>query len=380
MCQTRFRELLRKKIVLKFSRLLFRHTLFAIVPIIVLIADLISFPSTFENHPSITAVNLTNFLTKQQLLLGTVRAHRLYLSLDDLASTDYLADAINSKNVLVISGFIQGDRSVSIAALGQAVLKRLNAASPKDYHAFYEELSGKKHIQAGEVVISSLEIPSDKRSVFPVDEIYTIFFTEGSPISTEELTEGLGNAFDVASRRRMENLVLPCLGITWEHSEDAGALSFEDFFSTVFKSIDPTQQSPTLYLSLYRGWPSFELEKAIAGFNSEWSRVASDKGSFRTTLYRAKYRRAILFWFLCLLVCSFVKPPSLKGFLIISVGFLTLALGSHELVDFLTQGRPSIESTGHYATLFVLAVLFPVIVAWDPKEFFKSKPRDGTHG
>jgi hypothetical protein len=357
-----------------FSTLIRRRARFIVTPLVIFLANLISCPATFENRPSIRSVNLTTFLSKQRLLLGTVRAHRIYLSLDDVASADYLADLANNKNVLVISGFINDDHSVVVAELGQAVLKKLEDASPVDYHAIHEQLSSKRHIPPGEVIISTLQVPSDKRKTFPVDEIYTVFFTKGSPVSPKELSVGLRTALDVASKRGMETLILPCLGITWEHSADFRALTFNEFFSTFFHSIDPAKQSPTVYLSLYKGWPSFELEKAIASLNSTWGKEAPDGGSIRTTLYDVKYGAMMLSWCLCLLVCSFRTSPSLKHFLIISFEYLTIARSLGGLVEFFTQGRPSLESNVDFIMWIVLAVRFPVIVRWHPKELFKHNP------
>jgi hypothetical protein len=253
------------------------------------------------------------------------------------------------------------------------VLKKLERFSPLDYHKLLEQWSQKSYIQPGEVLISELHLAPDKHASFPVDNVYTLVFTAGQPIDPAELAKGLAAVLKVGVDKRMQNLVLPCLGRTWQHSKDSYATSYEDFFPAFFASVPSDMQSPTIYLSLYRQWPSFELEEAVGSVNSAWASALAPKASVPANhLYREKYRTTMLFWFLCLFVCSFFTFPGLKNFLILSAAFLSMALGSDALVAFLTQGRPSLESTLHYAVLVVLAIGFPAIVRWDPKEIFKS--------
>jgi hypothetical protein len=345
-----------------------------VIPIVVLLSDFISSPATFENKPAVRTVNLMLLLAAGKTKLGVFRAHDMFVSVDDLAAADYLADLRSSRNALVLSGFKDEDNQLKVAALGGAIIKKLQSVSPVDHDEVLGKWSQKSYIRPGEVLVTELRAPPVVHKDFPLDALYTIIFTDGQSISSNELTKGLTTVLELANEHHIQNLILPCLGRNWEHSKDSYATAFSTFFSSSFAAVQTDSQSPAIYLSLYKEWPSFELEDAVGNLNSEWGRVAFGTPTVHLRrLYRVKHRATILAWFLCLLVCSFVIFPGVKNFLIITVAFLTMALASDELVRFLTEGRPSLENTLHYVVLAVLAVAFPAIAAWDPKDLFKSR-------
>src|SRR5438093_5804201 len=138
-----------------------RRTVFVLTPIVLLVAEFFSFPALFENKPTIKSINLMSLLASGGSQLGIFRAHRTYVSLDDIAATDYLYKLRDARNALLISGFKHEDRSVSVAALGGAVLKKLQAISPADYHSVLEQWLQKTHLRPGEVLITKLEVPAD---------------------------------------------------------------------------------------------------------------------------------------------------------------------------------------------------------------------------
>jgi hypothetical protein len=79
-----------------------RRGLFVLVPILVLVADFISFPAAFESRPETTTINLTALLSRGRVPLGILRAHHLYVSVDDIASSSYLPQQAKGKNALII--------------------------------------------------------------------------------------------------------------------------------------------------------------------------------------------------------------------------------------------------------------------------------------
>src|SRR5260370_32373642 len=351
-----------------------RRVLFVVLPIAVLLSDFISFPAAYESRPGGLTADLMPLLAAGKTKLGVFRAHDMFVSVDDLVAADYLADLQSSRNALVISGFKDEDNQLKVAALGTAVLKKLQSVSPIEHDEVSEKWNQRSYIHPGEVLITEFRAAPEGHKEFPVDALYTIIFTDGQSIDSKELTKGLTTVIELANEHHIQNLILPCLGRNWEHSKDSYATSFSVIFSSSFASVQADSHSPAIYLSLYKEWPSFELEDAIGNLNSEWGKVAFGTPTVHMRrLYRVKYRTTIIAWFLFISVCSFVIFPGVKNFLIITVAFLTMALASDELVRFLTEGRPSLENTLHYVVLAGLAIAFPVIAAWDPKDLFKPR-------
>jgi hypothetical protein len=351
--------------------MLLRRTLFVLAPVIFLFVDLISFPRLLNNKPILTNVRAVSLLAHGQTELGLFQAHEIYVSVDDIAAAGYLSLIKKGPTALVVSGFVDDNGEVEIAALGDAVLKKLQVVSPADYHRALDLLQHSKHQRPGDILNIQLQIPAKAHSIFPIDDLYIALFTAGSPVDPDELSKGITSAIVEAQARGVQNLVLPCLGRNWEHSGDSNSLSFGDFFSSAFQSITTDSSTPSIHFSLYKEWPSFEIEDAVGSLNASWRAVAFPKQPPSEGLfYRANLRLTVIFWFVCLLVSSFYTLPTLKHFAIISVGYLGMAVGSDKLIDFMTQGRPQLGVYIRVATLLILAVGFPVIVSWNPKDLF----------
>lgn len=359
--------------LVKFQSFTRSRLLFTAFPILALMADLISFPRFFENRPAIRSVNLMSLLANRQTSLGIFKAHKVYVSVDDLTASDSLFRMRNSRNGLVISGFID-DGHIKMAALGYGALKKLRSVSQAEYDTVFEQLSQTTYLSPGEVLETTIQLSAGERDVFPVDSIYTALFTAGQPIDTHELGKAISKVLAAAKEEKIRVLIVPCLGRNWEHANDANALGFADFFSTFFSSLESTSPSPEIDLSLYSEWPSFELERAVGELNSSWNAVAFPKAlQQRDFLYRGTVRWTMLSWFLCLLVCSYRIVPGFWKFVFISTSYLALTLGSDKFVGFLAQGYSSLNVLLNYLVPVGLAFVFPTIVGFDLKKLFEPK-------
>jgi hypothetical protein len=65
---------------------------------------------------------------------------------------------------------------------------------------------------------------------------------------------------------------------------------------------------------------------------------------------------------------------TLRSFALVAVPYVTLAVGSKEILTLLTADTsPPARLLIQIAILSVLALGFPAIVSWDPKDLFKGK-------
>ncbi|MCU1331965.1 MAG: hypothetical protein JWM08_957 [Candidatus Angelobacter sp.] len=349
--------------------------LFIAAPLLFLAGDVVSSPGIFQNRPTIKTVNLNLLLATGLQRLGTFERHQMHISIDDISSENFLGDVVSDRNALVISAFKEG-RDISLAALGVAAMKRLERISPADWHSIQTYLDSPSHVRTGSILRIELHVPQSKRSRFPVDELYMAVFEKGVPIDAVELGSAVSSASKLGNQQGIKNLILPCLGQVWQHPNDADSLTFKDYFPAVFQSIGPDADSPNIRVSLYRQWPSFELEEAIGQFNSSWEDAAySQMSETRSTFFHSQFRTLMLSCALCLFVCVFLIEPSVKSCLIISVSYLGLALGSDTMVKFFTEGHPRFAPILHVGTLLFLAVGFPFIVLWSPKDLFSKKEK-----
>lgn len=150
-------------------------------------------------------------------------------------------------------------------------------------------------------------------------------------------------------------------------------MSLDEFFPAFFTTLPDADSPRDIYISLYRQWPSFQLEDAVRSMNTSWegSRRLDES---QPAIYRLEFRSMLIFWSVCVLVCSFYAPLSLKNFLIVSASFLGLGIASNAAVKFFTGAYPGLASIINIAVLAVVAFGFPFIVNWNPKDIF-SKDR-----
>jgi reverse transcriptase-like protein len=117
--------------------------------------------------------------------------------------------------------------------------------------------------------------------------------------------------------------------------------------------------------------PSFYIEAGVSSLNSNWHR-SFDKvyGNF-PTIYRRRLRFIILFLCLCLLLLPHSVHRTIKNFCIVSVLFVTTALGADQGIAILTEGRrPASALISEICVFAGLAIWFRPIVTWTAKGVF----------
>jgi hypothetical protein len=343
------------------------------LPFFLLLLDVYLHPLLVASTESIGTADLTQIMTHGAVSLGRLRAHQIMVSIDAINDPDYLSFLQGTPNALVISTFVDVDKQAyGSGALQFAVRRRLKEVSPSDDVALQSLLERLRGFYAGQLLTLPLHIPVDKFLSFPLNYILIIALPVGHP-ETEDVESGLKRAFQQAERLGIVNIILPVLATNWKNETNNHLLSLGDLFGAMFDSINSGEYPRDIYVSLYKEWPTFQLENAAATLNEAWIKTTED-ATDPVPLYRAEIRLTLIFLLLCLITCGFLVKYSVRTFLIVAVSFVTLAVGTKELFAFLSVDSGPIY--GLFVRIGILAVLalgFPAIVSWNPKDIFKQK-------
>jgi hypothetical protein len=179
----------------------------------------------------------------------------------------------------------------------------------------------------------------------------------------------LTRSLTISQRAGVANVVMPPIGVRLDDHGN-NALSLSTFFKTFFSAVPVADHPDSIYLSLHKSWPSFELEAAIQALNAAWQQAVSDKdGDY--VLYRRDIRMVLAALLICLLACGFRVTYSLKNFLIITLTFVGFGIGANKWVEPLaTEQSPNVQLLVQIIILIALAAAFPIIVTWNPKDVF----------
>ena len=156
--------------------------------------------------------------------------------------------------------------------------------------------------------------------------------------------------------------------------DDAGksSLSLPDFFKVVFSNIPLAQNSGHIYFSFYSNWPTYQLEDATQALNVNWEQTLAQSGE-RHKLYRLDIRIIVCLLGLCYLVCAFFVRLTIKNVIIIGLAFLGIAYGSKTWIDFVIQGDEQLAIWVKLTVFTIIALGFPAIAVWNPKDIFTTE-------
>jgi hypothetical protein len=358
---------------MRFANSAARMALVLALPIFLLLLDVYLHPLLVASTESIGAVDLIQIMTQGAVPLGRLRAHQIMVSIDAINDPDYLSFLHGAPNALVISTFVDVDnQNYGSGALQFAVRRRLREVSPSDDVALQSLLERLKGFFAGQLLTLPLHISEDKFPGFPLNYILIIALPAGHPES-EDVESGLKRVFQQAERLGIVNIIVPTLATDWKNETNNHLLSLGDLFGAMFDAINLGEYPKYIYISLYKQWPTFQLENAAATLNEAWIKTTED-ATDPVPLYRAEIRLTLIFLIVCLITCGFLVRYTVRTFLIVAVSFVTLAVGTKELLAFLSlDSGPIYGLFVRIGVLSVLALGFPAIVSWNPKDIFKQK-------
>lgn len=350
-----------------------RVAMVAALPVIVLLADFWAYPALYETHVEQQDASLVSILAHHRVLLGRFKQHRLLVSMDDIKDPAFLAYLDKRPTALLVSGFAEKDMGrddVRLGELQRSVLAKLKSVSQPDSLALTESFMGIGGSTEGQVLDLPLHIPADRYARFPVDHVMTMSLRIFRP----NLSTGFSSAVTVAQRSRIVNLVVPSLAIKWPASgygdlKDMGPRHLYDEF---FQGVTPSRWPENIYLSIYGRWPTYQLEDVVQALNTAWHKSVENL-DFATSLYRPDFRLTVFFLEVCLISCSFFLTWSLKNAVIVITSYIGLALGIGKWVDFAIQTDPGLKLILKLCILAVIAVGFPFVTRWNPKDLFDGR-------
>jgi hypothetical protein len=367
------REILAVQLLEKITRRnsIGRFAIVSAIPFFLLAIDFFFSPIWIDTHVVRFDTGLNDLFQNNIVYLGIFRGNDVFVSLDDIRDPEYLVNLEGRPTALVVSVFVSPDDKAVPGALVSAVRSRLQHISPDDQirlKNISEQLRGSNE---GRAVDFPLHIPSSKQAEFPVDALLVITLPYSSE-AKDALREGIRRAMLLAETKSVLNVIIPCIGIKWRNSKGATDTSLPVFFNTLFNAIPVTSHRHRLYLSLYKSWPTFELQDVISALDSSWqSTPVEEAGTF--PIHHRDTRLVELFLLPCLISCGMLARLTVRNVLIIVIAFLSIGVGAKTAIDLITTGQsPQLKLIIQLVYLTALYVGFPFIVKWNPKDIFEE--------
>ena len=350
-----------------------RLTLVLLVPIAILAVDLYRYPIIFSKFTPPGAGNINEVLRNGYAPLGNFRGHQVFASIGEISDPRFLYFIRGGTTGLVVSAYVEGGKGQSTVhgALQGAVIDRLQSLSRAKAVPLVDHFSSLTAPSSWDVSDVPLDLSDVERRSFPINRVLVVALPTGHP-DKDELKKALVRTMIVSEEAHLTNLVVPPLTVRIaEHAKDS--LSFSEFFESFFSAIPIADYPDRLYLSLDQSWPTSELQSAMEALNEAWRQTVTDEqGNY--ILYRHDLRLIMVALLICLIVCSFSVKYTLRNFLIISVGFVALALGADKWFTPLVAGsNANTQLEAQALVLLIMAVAFPIIVTWNPKDIFDHK-------
>jgi hypothetical protein len=301
------------------------------------------------------------------------RGNDIFVSLDgDIRDPDYLNHIQGRPTALVVSVFVSPDEEAVPGALVTAVQSRLRDISPEDQiqlQNISEQLRGS---DKGRAVDFPLHIPPSKQAAFPINALLVITLPYSGK-AKDALRDGIGRIVRLAEQKAVLNLIIPCIGIKWEGSKGATDTSLPVFFNTLFSAMPVATHPHRLYLSLYKSWPTFQLQDAVSALDSAWQSTPVEEAQ-TFPIHHRDTRLTEIFLLPCLISCAILARLTARNVLIIVVVFLSMGVGAKTAIDLIATGQsPQLNLIIQLTYLSVLSLGLPFIVKWNPKDIFEEQ-------
>ncbi|HEV1993909.1 MAG TPA: hypothetical protein VGR03_06240 [Candidatus Acidoferrum sp.] len=346
-------------------------------PILFLVVDFCRIPVLLSGcQGGKEEITLRTLVEKQTALLGSYLGHRFYVSLDAIQDSQYLHFLKTAPTALVIGIDHDKPSEPSWGGLTRAVLRKFDEISLEDAAMLRSVVLGSDPV-SGHLLAKPLGIPSARFGGFPVNFLYIVGIKsrgDGSgPAKKQQadtLKSGLQDVMAQAKRDKIENLILPCVSVD---PRDPATLQYHEYFPLVFIVSEPAWRPNSIYLSLYQDWDDTSRSAALRALQTSWTETCANAGK-QSLFVREVLRLMLLTLVVCLVVSSLYVAISVKNFLIISCSFVALGSGALALLSpFVENWNSSARFGAHVTLLVALAVLFPLLPRFNPKEIFGKR-------
>jgi len=343
------------------------------IPITMLGIDFALSPILIDTSVKRDAADLGELFRSGSLELGTLRGHHIFVSIDDIRDRDFLVHLPKGKTALVLTVFPKDgtENEYIFGPLTQAVLSRLRPVSSADYLSLEnipEQIRGNA---PGQVTDFALRIPMDQYPNFPLNDLLIVAMPKTQ--ATESLGRGLKHVFAMAEEKSVDNLVIPNLGLKWQNSIGDNEISLSDYFKILLDGLQKTQNYDNIYISIYKSWPTLQIEEAASALDATWQEISQDE--IRSLPIHDRNSRLIEFFLIpCVISSGMIARLTIGRVTILIALFITAGYASLEAVEKMTPEFSEIDRLVLIvATLIIFSVFFPFLTKIDPKDIFRSR-------
>jgi hypothetical protein len=313
------------------------------IPLLFLAIDIAIFPVLIETSDPAEDATGVSLISKPYPVeyLGNYKAHRVYVSLDDIDDEEYLSfitkrlpdgeedgqrfwgKSHHSNTALVLSIGPQGEGWSSQELM--RILGKLASRSSEDHDGVIDLV---RMASRSQTVLwydfKGVSSTSTLVSSLPLDHLIIVKVQgqQGSSYSAE-----IRKMLEAASKKRLSALVLPCLASASSVENDPG-LSCDATYDAFFQALEPGH-SFKVFLSLDKNWSTEAIKHQVESIKETWKRTIKreDKSAgAMPTLYQSDIRLLLLFLPVCLAVCSLRLKLTLRNYVIICIAFIATGL------------------------------------------------------
>ncbi len=352
-----------------FKRQWIKNLIFIFIPIMILIGDFIRSPDFFKSKLNDIVPSVQEGFSNYPVHLGRWQGHEMYVSADEISDHDFLTGLKGMTNGLVVSHFLTNDgRDSRLGLLTRKVRQRLHQDNPEFEQRFIQLLEASTGHKPGHAFSLNLK---DSDSAFPISALYIVILSENNADRARAiaLENGLKETYKLASMDKIDNLIIPAIGI----DEQASNLPFAQFFDAVFDTLPPAHYPTNIFLSWYPGWLPGTIVAATRALKAKQNMIFSNQWDLAQRLQNPAFRIACIALALCLLSSSLTIKLDLIKFLIISSSFLGFFYGLWSLIGFFSSSlNPIVTFWIRVVLVLITSICYRWIVKWNIKSLFEQ--------
>ena len=300
---------------------------------------------------------------------GTYKGHHVYLSLDDIYGQQYLSYVKHRPIALVIAMNHEykdaKGKNDPMGPMTTKIWETLSRLSPQDGRELGDIARGSEPALGW---MKPFPLSLKNADAFPVSYLYIVGVRFLSPIDDgpkRQLEHALKEVIAQAGRDGIASLIVPNVAVPENDP------SLADLHEILFTEASPIGRPPEIYLSVFDKW---NKQLAIDAVESAWQDACDALPPSEPYLVEEEPRLIAASLFVCLFVCAWFVPMTVKNWFIITIFFIGMGVGALAVTGLLKDYYSAEARTGIQAiVLLVLALLFPVLSKWNPSNVFDSK-------
>lgn|GEM_PF-6662389 len=297
-------------------------------------AAAVSMGASIWRHPilyetkKVSEVNLQKILINQSEYLGVYRGHRIFVSLGDIADQRYRDLLMNMNCALVVPIYLSTEPQKSQIFRGfiiNSALSGIGEASPEELVRTRNQVGAIDRYRKAEVVEVPLNIPKERRRLFPFNRLLVASLPHGG-VTSEDIDSAIKAV--LSKDADGDRIIIPPLTVRLDNGK--GGLSPYEIYRAVFGNISPSTAND-IDFHIYSAWPSAMIENAADDLESAWAQAASTPDAL--PLYDPYFRTGILAFIMTVLLLTFAHEFTFGAFVTSMIAFAGTMTGIKGAVD-----------------------------------------------